>query len=333
MQPNLFNYATSELSQDAFICWLIAWSDSAQIENDKFLNSCASIFVKKLIGVPSAYEIISIEVGRQWNNIDVWALVNNQYFLVIEDKKGTVEHSDQLKRYAEIAREHYKKSDIEIKLVYFKMQEQGQYTNVEKAGFTVFGRTKMLEILTECVEKVNRNEINDILFDYYRNLQGLDKKINSYKELPLDKWYWHSWIGFYSELQNHLGGNWDYVANASGGFLGFWWYWNSSEYKENYFEFYLQLEEGEMVFKLYCEKPDTRYEIRDFYRSKLYSKAKELEIDVYQFGRIGQWMGVARLNESYRKTDSNGLIDMNKTIATLKKMQLLLDEINNSLKE
>ena len=130
-----------------------------------------------------------------------------------------------------------------------------------------------------------------------------------------------------------MGGNWDYVSNRSGGFLGFWWYWNSSEYKDNYFEFYLQLEEHEMVFKLYCEKPESRYEIRDFYRSKLYPKAKELKIDVCQFGRIGQWMGVARLNESYRKTDTEGLIDMGKTVEILKKMQRLIDEINKELKE
>ncbi len=155
------------------------------------------------------------------------------------------------------------------------MQEQGQYTNIDKAGFSIFDRTQMLKILTAYVDSVDKSEINNILFDYYHNLRDLDNKINSYKELPLEKWYWHSWIGFYSELQKHLGGNWNYVANASEGFLGFWWYWNSSEYKGNYFEFYLQLEEGEMVFKLYCKKPETRYEIRDYYRSKLYTKAKE----------------------------------------------------------
>lgn len=44
-------------------------------------------------------------------------------------------------------------------------------------------------------------------------------------------------------------------------------------------------------------------------------------------------MGVARLNESYRKTDSSGLIDMDKTVETLKKMQHLIDEINKELKE
>ena len=126
-KPNIFNYATSELSQDAFICWLIEWSDIAHSDKDELLNTCASKFVKELIQVPSTYKIQSVEVGRQWYNIDVWALINNEYFLVIEDKKGTTEHSDQLKRYAEIAKEHYKKSDIAIKLVYFKMQEQGQY--------------------------------------------------------------------------------------------------------------------------------------------------------------------------------------------------------------
>ena len=26
--PNLFNYATKELSQDAMICWIIAWAQT-----------------------------------------------------------------------------------------------------------------------------------------------------------------------------------------------------------------------------------------------------------------------------------------------------------------
>ncbi len=70
--PNLFDYATSELSQNVSI----------------------------------DYEISTIKVGRQWCKIDVWALINNEYFLVIEDKKGTTEHSNQLKRYAKTAREY-----------------------------------------------------------------------------------------------------------------------------------------------------------------------------------------------------------------------------------
>lgn len=331
--PNLFDYATSELSQDAFLCWLISWADSSLKEQDKYLYECASLFVKELLNKSIDFEINSVEVGRQWNNIDVWALINGRFFIVIEDKKGTVEHSNQLIRYSESAKKHYNKTDIEIQLVYFKMQEQGQYTKVKEAGFFVFGREKMLSILNPYIEKTETIKTNDILFDYYKNLKNLDKKINSFKDTPIEKWYWHSWIGFFSELQKQLGGNWDYVANASGGFLGFWWHWHFATHKENDFEFYLQLEENQLVIKLSCDNSDSRNEIRDYFRKKLYPKAIELNIEIHQFGRIGQWMGVARLNENYRKTDSQGIIDMNITIEGLKKIQLLMDELDKELNE
>ena len=32
MTPNLFDFATKELSQDAVICWLIAWADADATE-------------------------------------------------------------------------------------------------------------------------------------------------------------------------------------------------------------------------------------------------------------------------------------------------------------
>lgn len=40
--PNLFNYATKELSQDAVICWLIAWAgiQSARNPADRELRQC-----------------------------------------------------------------------------------------------------------------------------------------------------------------------------------------------------------------------------------------------------------------------------------------------------
>lgn len=172
-RPNIFKYATSELSQDAFLCWFIAWADKEQSKNDLFLHTTACCFVKELLEVSEDYEIKTVKVGRQWNNIDVWALVNDKYFIVIEDKKGTSEHSDQLKRYAEIARKKYEKSDIEVKLVYFKMEEQGKYKNIEKAGFSIFTREKMLSILTKCIEKEKvANVINHILNDYYATLNS-----------------------------------------------------------------------------------------------------------------------------------------------------------------
>ena len=54
-----------------------------------------------------------------------------------EDKKETREHSEQLYRYAEIAKEYYKNTNIKIVLVYFKMEEQGEYVKIQDAGYTL----------------------------------------------------------------------------------------------------------------------------------------------------------------------------------------------------
>ena len=45
IRPNLFHYATSELSQDAFICWLAAWADPKFKEVDPRLYEVAQSFV------------------------------------------------------------------------------------------------------------------------------------------------------------------------------------------------------------------------------------------------------------------------------------------------
>ena len=42
-RPNLFDYATSELSQDAFLTWLIQWADEDYKDLDNSLNSCAKL--------------------------------------------------------------------------------------------------------------------------------------------------------------------------------------------------------------------------------------------------------------------------------------------------
>lgn len=49
MKPNLFHFATSELSQDAFICWLLSWADPKCEANDASLHRLAVVFLGKLL--------------------------------------------------------------------------------------------------------------------------------------------------------------------------------------------------------------------------------------------------------------------------------------------
>lgn len=322
--PNIFDYATSELSQDAFLTWLIQWADKDYIKTDPDLNSCAISFVQELLKKNNSYKIESVQTGRQWKNVDVWALVNNQYFIVVEDKKGTKEHSNQLNRYSEIAKKQYNEKNIEVVLVYFKMEEQGKYTNIENAGYTVFQRSKMLSILENYIKSTEPAIQNNIIVDYYKNLESLDKKIKSYRVKPLDEWYWYSYQGFYSELKKHIGGNWEYVSNAAGGFIGFWWNLKQSKLNGNKFDYYLQIEENRLVFKLNVHNQNKRREIRDFFRKQLFKKAKDLDISISKFGRLGKSMGVAKLNTDYRVTNNN-ILDFDKTIAKLKNCMSLLN--------
>lgn len=49
-QPNIFHYATKELSQDAMSCWLIDWAgqnEDSCVERD--LRACGREFVQALL--------------------------------------------------------------------------------------------------------------------------------------------------------------------------------------------------------------------------------------------------------------------------------------------
>jgi hypothetical protein len=106
MRPNLFKIATSELSQDGFLTWLLQWGDNSCADENNNLYNVAQSFIKIL--VDEDITINSVKAGRHWADIDVWTEINNEIFIIIEDKTNTSEHSNQLERYKKIAEKHYK---------------------------------------------------------------------------------------------------------------------------------------------------------------------------------------------------------------------------------
>ena len=103
--PNIFDFATSELSQDAILAWILSWADPSMRENDESLHVVAQKLVRTLLNAEDSFVINKIEVGRQWQNIDIWAEINDDVFLIIEDKTNTTIHDDQLERYRKIAQD------------------------------------------------------------------------------------------------------------------------------------------------------------------------------------------------------------------------------------
>ena len=115
-KPNLFNYATKELSQDAFICWLLAWADKSY-ESDE-LHQLAKKFLETLFSkfnLNDQVQVESVQIVQQFKKIDVLCLINlatglsglqktkspsrNSYAIIIEDKVGTSQHGNQLQNY------------------------------------------------------------------------------------------------------------------------------------------------------------------------------------------------------------------------------------------
>jgi hypothetical protein len=319
-KPNIFNYATSELSQDAIICYILEW---AKIENKaisenlynlgiKFINSLFDNFQK--IDKPDIYH--KIEIKKQYKNIDILCIVNDEYSIIIEDKTNTKNHSDQLKRYFDEIKKDF--SNTKILPIYFKTGDQSNYDNVKENGYSIYGRKDFLNVLND------ENYKNDVIENYTDYLQNIENSINSYKITPIEDWSWNAWKGFYIELKDKLNdGNWDYVSNRQGGFLGFWWNWNDTET----YHIYLQIETsweknkyiGKIKIKLYS-KDNNKVDktIVNKWKSHILHNDNNIKISKPRVVRTGKSVTVGILENEFRISDNDNLIDMNKTIEFIK---------------
>ena len=244
---NIFNFATSELSQDAFICWLCNWvnfDDNDLSEDEKKLKELAIDFIEKMLGEKLGDRKVNIK--RQYQKIDVLLEIQNKtefiekipvvdMYVIIEDKVGTGLHSNQKKTYRDIIsekNEKYNRSRAKIKVVYYKICDEDNMERLKEEGIDIiFERKDMLALL----EKY-KNSFNNILVeDYYNYLNNIEKDVNSYIDKKLEDWNSNCYIGFFKELKNkkklleHAIGrqkdcSWGYVNNSSGGFMGMWWF-------------------------------------------------------------------------------------------------------------
>ena len=201
MQPSIFQYATKELSQDAFFCWLLSWSDEKYKNTD--IHKVAKSFLQEIIREEISVEKILIK--QQYKKIDFYIRLNECITIVFEDKVSTTFHGDQLEKYYYSILEEY--PDDRLYFVYIKtdLVFEEERKEVESYGYTVYDIFK--------VRKLLQKEINN---DIYRDfLLFIDGKIKSYTDFELiefSEWQQAEWIGFCNKLQNDL----------EVGSIGFW---------------------------------------------------------------------------------------------------------------
>jgi hypothetical protein len=65
--PNLFSHATKELSQDAFLCWLLDWANKAYAQTDPQMHRAGRMFLNALLAKHGILPVDSprIESGQR----------------------------------------------------------------------------------------------------------------------------------------------------------------------------------------------------------------------------------------------------------------------------
>lgn len=101
--PNLFNYATKELSQDAMLCYLLDWVNYPKTPLGNVGRSFLGLFASKLPLKVDWSGLTHVEVRRQLAKADVVAICNfqdgSQICIVIEDKiSAMLAGDDQVER-------------------------------------------------------------------------------------------------------------------------------------------------------------------------------------------------------------------------------------------
>mgnify|MGYP005856070697 CR=1 FL=1 len=354
--PNIFKYANSELAQDAFICWLLDWANPCYKEIDESLNETAQNFVKSLFNKHEDAvlpKIESVKVQKQDNGIDVGAIVNDRYYLLIEDKTNTKNHSNQLWRYYTDVLKRTKSQDSKFKdikdiiPIYLKTYDQSQFSleifkpnhkeikyhppepNTYKVKirkeFRSFLRNDFLKVLNGYQGQ------NEVLLQFRNRFLSIEKSVNNFSEKQIKCWKKFEFIGFYQKLQKELDvGYWKRVNNENGGFYAYIWPRKKDRPDR---PFYMQFEgnKGQLTlcFKIYESDKSLQSSVRNERSKQLikYLKSSEIPIKITKpkrFGK-GKYMTVG-IAHNFPPQNSDGMIEFKKTKDLLLRLNQTLEK-------
>jgi len=362
--PNIFKFATSELSQDAVLAYWLSWADKEFSGSHPGLHQRAQKFLAKLLAPdesPPELAKLSIEVGCQWAHIDVYVIIRDARFLVIEDKTTTSEHSDQIEKYRKNAAQLTKSNEEtwgpeRISVAYVKTGNESIKFQPSNDKLIKLDRRDLIEIL----DGIQPQE-DQILFQFHEHLTAWETETSSYRTDKLFKeenrelnWSWRGIEGYYRDLEQalHESGKmnsengWHYVANAAGGFLGFYWFWKPLE--DFNCSLYLQIESATRlqvrVTDCYDENgseikssSEHRYQIL-WKLEELHKALKISDFTIAKSGRYrpGTWAGVVDVKfhgtATYLATRADGTLDFEETVSRLNQVMEFLELVSEKCK-
>ena len=333
-KPNLFHYATKELSQDAIICWLIKWSEHG---GSSRLAQLGRQFVESLLNHKRDEPHITlkgnsrVEIYQQQKNIDVLARIDGTHVLLIEDKTDSEPHGDQLATYRNAVLSEQTDlgsvSEKDLFAIYFKTGNHALATEwwIEtNSGYKVFNRIDFLSVLNEY------DGNNATLLDFRDHLTSIEEQTQSFcKWTERGDRNWYARQGLYRELESRLfvadsdrsWRGWGYVPNHSGGFMGFWW--RPMELPDDPW-CYLQLENEKLCFKVSAGDSSTEKqgELKWDWNERITRQHERVVKPSVM--RRGNTMTVAVHEDGWLRYDDEGVLSLDRTVEVLREAERIL---------
>lgn len=351
---NLFDYATSELSQDAFLAWLCAHADNGYADTKSDLHRMARSFIEWLHErsgkTAPAYE--HVEIIQQHLKIDLLVRLYGErkpdQYLLIEDKTYTNDYSTQISGYLKaLATEHKRAGQTwmiepgSIMPIYLK-------TWVESTRVTDRTGQDATRIYLPDVVSFFSNErlvgVNsEILHSWCHARHTGYESLQRYKSKPMKEWDNNQWFGCFHDLTadariQKLDPGYGHVNNAAGGFVGCWLAWKE---KPGDLYIYLQIDAyagylPNATFRVGA-KDGEKVTLDDCHRLLVTlqegGRAMNPELVVAKPSRLksGASSRFAEMKGHFMCMDERGVFEMERAVTDVLKCHELLDECANRL--
>lgn len=339
-RPNLYEFATKELAQDATLAYVLAWAHRDHAATHPSLHQLGNRFLWALLdaysSAPTVGENCTLRVKTQEHRIDVLALVNDDIVLLIEDKVETDEHSNQIERYVETAKRKY--PDRAVVPIYLKTGTASKASLPPKEKCGRFLRRDLLDVLREFPDT------GDTIVDNFReHLEHRECRTQAYRTMPPCEWRWRQCEGFYADLEEllqPLDPHWGYTHNPAGGFLYFAFGGSFLSRDGHDFSLYLQIEQGvRLTVRLRRRRgAGPKVRVKFMYDTLRQLRATVSESDDFAFSKAGTFRGgksaaVADVGFGagealgYLALNANGQVDIDATAARLRRVSAVVGKL------
>jgi hypothetical protein len=329
--PNLFHFGTSDLSRDAFLAWVLAWSDSRWKNLDPALHGLGTRFVSALLGLHDRASVtngsLKIRVERQVSRVNIVAEINNGIVLAIEDRTGGCSHQGNDEAIESL---NWKYPGREVLAISIKTGDQASSTDAVSPGFKPFLPVQFIALLHEDKRLLSRN---NVVSEFCAFLERRESDIQAWRYQSVTEWTRQStlWIGFFQSLQTEFADlDWKYVPNAYRGFISAWWNWRSWDRAKGA-QLYLQINQGPLQFRAAGMKDtDDCIPICQGAALQLRQMGEVYNLDIEKARLLrGETMAIAQIEQDFWVTvRPNGLIDLTRTLDNLRLAASLLESLS-----